>query len=54
VNQQSGYRFTVTACDLGEPGAGHDFFSIDMTGPNGFTYHKEGTITDGNIQIHSQ
>jgi len=53
VNQQIGYQFTVNACDLAEPGANNDFLSIDVTGTN-FSYHKEGVITEGNIQMHNQ
>jgi hypothetical protein len=52
VNGQPGYTFRVSACDLAEPGAGKDTFNIDVTGPNSFSYHNGGTITDGNIQAH--
>ena len=52
VNGQTGYTFRVHACDNAEPGAGQDFFSIDVSNTTGFAYHKEGTITDGNIQAH--
>jgi hypothetical protein len=50
VNDQPGYTYRVDACDLGEPGAGKDTFAIDLKGPN-FTYHRDGTLTDGNLQF---
>ena len=53
VNQQLGYKYTVNACDNGEPGAGKDTFFIIVTGPN-FSYSNGGFITEGNIQIHKQ
>ena len=54
VNGQVGYRFQVQACDVADPGAGKDFFQIRVTGPNSFSYQKGGTITSGNIQMHTQ
>ena len=54
VNGQLGYRFRVNACDMAEPGTGKDTFSIEVTGPLMFSYMKQGTITDGNIQMHSK
>src|SRR5438445_444317 len=39
VNGVSGYYFTVTATDNGEPGNGHDYFSITLSNPSGFNYH---------------
>lgn len=53
LNQQLGYTYTVDACDNGEPGAGKDTFSISVTGP-AFSYSNSGTLTGGNIQIHTQ
>jgi hypothetical protein len=53
VNQQLGYTYTVDACDNGEPGVGTDTFSISVTGP-AFSYSNSGTLTGGNIQIHTQ
>ncbi len=53
VNQQLGYKYTVNACDNGEPDAGKDTFFISVTGPN-FSYSNGGFITEGNIQIHKQ
>ena len=52
VNDQNGYRFSVRACDVADPGARRDTLSVDLTGPQGFAYHKEGTLTEGNIQTH--
>src|SRR5712692_5758235 len=52
VNGVSGYYFTVTATDNGEPGNGHDYFSITLTGPSGFNYHAENFLGGGNIQLH--
>jgi hypothetical protein len=53
VNGQSGYRFSVNACDNAEPGAGRDTFGIGVTGPGNFVYSKgPAPITEGNIQMH--
>ena len=53
LNGATGYTFSVHACDLANPGVGYDTFSIDLSGPSGFKpYHKEGTLTGGNIQAH--
>ena len=49
INGQSGYTFTVTATDNGNPGAGKDTFSIKMS--NG--YSASGVLGGGNIQLHS-
>src|SRR5438552_295075 len=51
VNGVSGYSFTVTVTDNGEPGKGNDYFSITLTGPN-FYYHQGSTLGGGNIQLH--
>lgn len=53
VNKQPGYSYSVQACDNGNPGAGTDTFSIQVSGPN-FAYTNSGTITSGNIQVQSQ
>ncbi len=53
VNQQLGYSYTVNACDNGDPGTGKDTFSITVTGPM-FFYSNSGTLTSGDIQIHSE
>ncbi|OLE77243.1 MAG: hypothetical protein AUG02_02405 [Chloroflexi bacterium 13_1_20CM_2_70_9] len=52
LNGATGYTFSVHACDVADPGVGYDKFSIDLSGPSGFTYHKDGTLTGGNIQAH--
>jgi hypothetical protein len=51
VNQQLGYTYTAEACDNG--GTGKDTFSITVSGPM-FFYTNSGTLTRGNIQIHSE
>ena len=51
VNQQLGFTYTVSACDNG--GTGKDTLSITVTGVN-FFYTNSGTLTSGNIQIHSE
>ncbi len=49
INGASGYTYSVTVVDNGEPGAGHDTFSIHLsTG-----YSASGTLGGGNIEIHS-
>src|SRR3989454_2400234 len=52
VNGVSGYYFTVTATDNGEPGNGHDYFSITLSNPSGFNYHAENFLGGGSIQLH--
>src|SRR5713226_4330022 len=49
INGQSGFTFTVTATDNGNPGAGKDSFSIQLS--NG--YSASGVLGGGNIQLHS-
>jgi len=49
VNGESGYTFSVTVADLGEPGKGSDTFSIRVS--NG--YRAEGRLGGGNIQLHA-
>ena len=53
VNGASGYSFTVTATDNGEPGRGNDYFSITLTGPSNFYYQAGNTLGGGNIQLHT-
>jgi hypothetical protein len=53
VNQQPGYSYTAQACDNGNPGAGNDTFSINVSGAN-FSYANSGTLTSGNIQMQNQ
>jgi len=54
VNGADGYSYTVNqACDNGEPGVGHDFFDISVSGP-GVSYSRSGTLTGGNLQLHPE
>jgi hypothetical protein len=48
VNGTYGFGFDVRACDMGEPGADSDTFSITMSDG----YSAGGTLGGGNIQIH--
>jgi hypothetical protein len=48
LNGAGSFGFEVNACDVSEPGAGADTFTIDLS--NG--YHASGTLSGGNIQIH--
>jgi hypothetical protein len=43
------YTYSVTIVDNGEPGAGHDTFSIQVS--NG--YSASGTLGGGNVEIHN-
>lgn len=54
VNGELGYRFRAQACDAADPGAGKDSFQIQVTGPNGFSYQKGGTLTGGDVHMHQQ
>ena len=45
------FDFTAKACDSGEPGRGRDFICFDMVSDVD-AYHREGTLTGGNIQLH--
>ena len=49
INGVSGYTFTVTATDNGNPGAGKDMFSIQLS--NG--YSASGVLAGGNIMLHT-
>ena len=49
INGVSGYTFTVTASDNGNPGAGKDTFSIQLS--NG--YSASGVLAGGNIKLHT-
>src|SRR2546427_900949 len=53
VNGVSGYSFTVTATDNGEPGTGNDYFTITLTGPNNFNYQAGNLLGGGNIELHT-
>ena len=46
-----GYQFTFTACDLSATG-GIGTFAITLTGPGGFTYSKNSTMTKGFVKLH--
>jgi len=49
INGESGFNYTVTVSDNGEPGKGNDIFSIEIS--NG--YRASGVLAGGNIQLHS-
>jgi DNA/RNA endonuclease G (NUC1) len=50
-NGRSGYTFTATAVDAGEPGPGRDTFAITITDSTGHAVASlNATITSGNIQ----
>ncbi len=49
INGVSGYTFTVTATDNGNPSAGNDMFSIHLS--NG--YSASGVLAGGNIKLHT-
>jgi hypothetical protein len=49
VNGQPGIPFKVTVVDNGEPGAGHDQFSIQLQGD----YSASDTLGGGNLEIHT-
>jgi hypothetical protein len=51
VNDALGYRFAFSGCDVANPGAGFDTYTLDVTGPS-FAYHKAGTLTSGDIHMH--
>jgi hypothetical protein len=53
VNQKPGYKYSVTACDNADPGAGKDTFFISVTGQD-FSYSNGGFINQGDIQIHKE
>ena len=46
-----GYQFTFAACDLSATG-GIGTFAITLTGPGGFTYSKNRTMTKGFVKLH--
>ena len=51
VGGQLGYQFTFGACDFSATG-GIGSFSISLTGPAGYSYHKNGTLTTGFVKLH--
>ena len=44
-------RYSVTACDYGSPGRGHDTFSITVSGDT--SYSRSGTVTGGDEKADS-
>jgi hypothetical protein len=46
-----GYQFTFAACGLSATG-GIGTFAITLTGPGGFTYSKNSTMTNGFVKLH--
>lgn len=48
INGASGYTYTVTATDNGDPGKGNDYFAIKLS--NG--YSASGLLAGGNIKLH--
>ena len=50
VNGQLGYQFTFGACDFSASG-GIGGFSISVTGPAGFSYHKNSNLTTGFVKL---
>ena len=51
VNGQLGYQFVFGACDFSATG-GIGTFSISLTGPAGYSYQKNGTLTTGFVKLH--
>jgi len=51
VGGQLGYQFTFGACDFSATG-GIGSFSISLTGPAGYSYQKNGTLTTGFVKLH--
>ena len=51
VNGQLGYQFIFGACDFSATG-GIGSFSISLTGPAGYSYQKNGTLTTGFVKFH--
>jgi len=50
-NGKPGYRFEIHACDRGEPGRGHDTFSLTVVAPDGtMVTTATGVLRDGNIK----
>ena len=56
VNGGSGYHYTITVQDNGEPGHGTDWIDFVVTNDSGFSYHPTGDsgayLAGGNIQVH--
>jgi hypothetical protein len=51
VSGQLGYQFTFGACDFSATG-GTGSFSISLTGPAGFSYQKQSTLTTGFVELN--
>src|SRR2546430_9393840 len=51
LNGQLGYQFIFRACDFSATG-GIGSFSISLTGPAGYSYRKNGTLTTGFVKLH--
>ena len=49
IDGQSGFTYTVTVTDNGDPGKGNDTFSIKLS--NG--YSANGVLAGGNIKLHA-
>jgi hypothetical protein len=54
VNQNPGYLYTFTACDLQALGTGIGTFTINITGPLGFLYQKSAALTSGFVSVTPQ
>ena len=52
VDGNSGYHYTCTVQDNGEPGRNVDWIDFSVSGPNGFVYEAGGYLAGGNIQVH--
>ena len=53
INGVAGYTYEVKVTDNGEPGQGHDLFSIGLsTGYSAGAWSGDGPIQGGNIQLH--
>src|SRR6185503_2111746 len=53
INGVAGYTYEVKVTDNGEPGRGHDEFSIGLsTGYTAGAWSGDGPIAGGNIQLH--
>ncbi len=51
VNGQSGFTYSVMATD-GDDAGTSDAFSIQVWGPNGYSYSAGGNLGGGEIQLH--
>jgi hypothetical protein len=53
VNGRLGYGLSFAGCDNANPGAGVDTYTLDATGPGGFTFHIARTVRSGDIKLHT-